>query len=460
MISTFNGCYRSEIKVTPANWNTAKSSTKDNWRINYRFYDPAFKDHPKYKKGKQIKLLGMNHVSTREERQAITRALIEKEKRELDKLGYNHITKAFMAPTTAEIELLAQDLNSNTTIIVALNIVFNELAPEIEPCTKKDIIGVIKYFGQSAVKLKKDQFRLKDVKARDIKLIMDNCKNLTVTRVKNKQHIVKGKLRTMTEIIGGKRVPIKEEVTTPKIWNDNEFNKQRKYLSILFTELERQEIIEYNPIKKIPKRDTSIEDPDQVKRKVLSIEDRRKIHLALIKDFPSFLRWINIFYHSGARIREIMKVQGKNVDLAGQRFKVLIKKRKKWVWVWKTIKDKALPYWVDLMRGCSPEDYIFSRGLEPGPKSIRVEQIYHRWCRHIKKKLGIDSSPYPLKHLQTTEAITELEKLQAHFKFDPAEVAAEHNSHTSKAMVVNIYDVKADEREHKKVKGLKNTFAD
>ena len=459
MITTFNGCYRSEIKVKPSNWNTKKASTKEPWRINYRFYDPAFKDHPKFKKGKQVKVLGMNHIATLEERQAITRGLIEKEKLDLDKKGYNPITKAFMAPTPADVDLLAQDLNPTTSIITALNIVFNELTGNIEPCTKRDIEGVLKYFGQSAARLKKDRLPLKDVKARDIKLIMDNCKNLTVTRVKNKQELVKGKLRTVIQIIDGKRVPVKETITSPKIWNDNEFNKQRKYLSILFTELERQEIIEYSPIKKIPKRDTAIEDPDQVKRKVLSAEDRRKIHLALINDFPSFLRWINIFYHSGSRIREIMAVQGKNVDLAGQRFKVLIKKRKKWVWVWKTIKDKALPYWQEAMKGCRQEDYVFSRSLEPGHQSIRVDQIYRRWNRHIQKKLGIDTSVYPLKHLHTTETINELEKLQDQFKYDPVQIAAEHNSHTSGAMVVKIYDVDADNRAHKKVKGLKNTFA-
>lgn len=459
MITTFNGCYRSEIMVTPKNWNTTKASVKRNWRIHYRFYDPEFKEHPKFKKGKQVPVKGMNHIDNLEERQAITRGLIEKEKRDLDKKGYNPITKAFMAPTAAEVELLAQDLNPTTPVITALNIVFNELAESIEACTKKDISGVLKFFGQSAAKLKKDRLPLKDVKARDIKLIMDNCKNLTVTRVKNKQELVKGKLRTVTEVVGGKRVPVKESITAPKIWNDNEFNKQRKYLSILFTELERQEIIEYNPIKKIPKRDTSIEDPDQVKRKILSAEGRRKIHLALINDFPTFLRWINIFYHSGARIREIMKVQGKNVDLAGQRFKVLIKKRKKWIWVWKTIKDKALPYWQEAMKGCRQEDYVFSRGLEPGPQSIRVDQIYRRWNRHIQKKLGIDSSVYPLKHLHTTETINELEKLHAQLNIDPVQLAAEHNSHTSGAMVVQIYDVDAGKREHKKVKGLKNTFA-
>jgi integrase len=458
MITTFNGCYRSEITVKPANWNTKKASTVKPWRINYRFYDPAFANNPKLKKGKQIKILGMNHVAGLEERQAITRAFIDREKNKIDAKGYNPITGAYMAPPEPVVlDAAKQDLSPTTPFIQALKTIYSELTFERD--TSRCIEKVLRFVEQSAILLKKNTVPLAQIKARDIKLILDNCKNLTVTRTKNKRVEVAGKLRTEKHCVNGKMVPVKIEIVSPKVWNENEFNNFKKYLSILYSELDRQEIVEYNPIKKISKKDTSIEDPDQVKRKVLTPEERRKIHLSLIVDFPDYLRYLNIFYHSGARIKEIMKVQGKNVDLAGQRFKVLIKKRKKWVWVWKTIKDVALPYWVEIMAGCGPDDYVFSKGLLPGPKPIRPEQVGRRWRVHIKKKLGIDSRQYDLKHLHTTEVINELEKLKAELSFDPVMAAAEHNSHTSGAMVRKIYDVDNDKREHNKVKGLKTSFA-
>jgi integrase len=192
---------------------------------------------------------------------------------------------------------------------------------------------------------------------------------------------------------------------------------------------------------------------------VLTIEERRRVHLTLIIDLPSFHRFIHIFYHSGARISEIMKVQGKNVDLAGQRFKVLVKKRRKWTWVWKTIKDVALPYWMEAVADCRQDDFVFSRGLVSGPKPIQTEQIGRRWRLHVKKKLGITSRMYDLKHLHTTEVINELEKLKAELTLDPVMIAAEHNSHTSGAMVRNIYDVDYAKREHNRVKGLKTSFS-
>jgi hypothetical protein len=39
-----------------------------------------------------------------------------------------------------------------------------------------------------------------------------------------------------------------------------------------------------------------------------------------------------------------LRLQGKNVDLPGQRFKVLVNKRNKKTGVWKTIKDVAFPF--------------------------------------------------------------------------------------------------------------------
>jgi hypothetical protein len=73
-----------------------------------------------------------------------------------------------------------------------------------------------------------------------------------------------------------------------------------------------------------------------------------------------------------------------------------------------------------------------------------------------KRDLGINVDLYSLKYLHTTEVRTELEKTNS---VDSVKEIAEHNSHTSGAMVVNIYDVDNAKREHKKIKGIKNSFA-
>jgi integrase len=445
MIYTFNGCYRSEIKVQPLNWHTKKGSTVTPWRIHYRFYDPAFKDDRKFKKGKQIKIMGMNHVSNLEDRQAITKCLIADELREIDKLGYNPITGVYMAPQ----EACGNEITADSPLISALKTVLNTCG--VDHDTRIDMASALKYFEESARAMKKDFTPLREIKSRDIRSILDNCRNLVVTQVVNKRIIVNSKLVVERKPDG---TPLKMVVQRKKVWNDRQFNHYRKYLSILFSELERQEIIEYNPVEKIPKKEIAV-DPD-AKRPVLSVEQRRQVDAYLKEKFPAFHRFIHIFFHSGARRKELMQLQRNNVDLPGQRFKVLVNKRKKKTWVWKTIKDVALPFWIEAMKDCGPADYVFSVGLVPGPEPIRPEQVTRRWKEHVKKDLGIDPDLYSLKHLHTTEVRTELEKAGVP---DSAKELAEHNSHTSGAMVIKIYDVEHDKREHNKVKGVQNSFA-
>jgi hypothetical protein len=60
---------------------------------------------------------------------------------------------------------------------------------------------------------------------------------------------------------------------------------------------------------------------------------------------------------------------------------------------------------------------------------------------------------YDLKHLHLIDLIEdEIEK-------EAVKEAAKHNSHTSEAMVVSIYDVKNAKRQHNKVKKAANSFA-
>lgn len=44
MVTFPNNCRCSEIKVSPANWDKKSASTKKQWRIHYRFYDPGYEE--------------------------------------------------------------------------------------------------------------------------------------------------------------------------------------------------------------------------------------------------------------------------------------------------------------------------------------------------------------------------------------------------------------------------------
>lgn len=416
---TFNGCARSQVKVTPANWHTAKASVKKLWRIYYRFYDPA---HPEAW-GKPKAIRGMNEYTDLKGRQDATRTLLENELHLLDARGLNPITGGYMAPDVVGIS--TDDLSPDTGLLRALELAIPLC--EANKKTKGGIANVVKFFGASARQLGKDMIPVAQVKRGELMKILQNCKNLSKT--------VKGR-----------------EVS--KVWNDNQWNYFRKYLGICYSALKIAEVMEYNPITDIPIKQTVLEE--EPTREVLTVQDRERIDTHL-QHYPAFRRLMHIFFHSGAREAELMRVQGKHVDLSRQRFRVLIKKRKKWAWVSKTITDTALPLWIEAVAGCGPEDFVFSKGLVPGAKPIRPDQLTKRWKRLVKDKLGITADFYSLKHSYTTDIMDELTDYEQARNAAEKE-AAGHNSHTSGKMVRMHYDARAGEREHEARKKMGKGF--
>lgn len=77
MINLPNSCKCTELNVFPNNWTYKNQSLKKDWYVYYRFYDPVFKDIPKYRYGKLVIIKGMNQFKTVLERQENTRLIIE-----------------------------------------------------------------------------------------------------------------------------------------------------------------------------------------------------------------------------------------------------------------------------------------------------------------------------------------------------------------------------------------------
>jgi len=418
MKSLPNGCSRSELTVSPTNWKTKKANISKPWRIVYRFYDPAYKGTKLW--GKQFPIKGMNAYHTLEERQNLTQALIDSEIDLLDVQGYNPITGLYFIP--ADTNIGCGRATPDSTLMAALRSAMAYI--DISPDTLTNMRSVLKYFEMSATMLGINNHPISEVKRKDIRAILDNCGNILVVD--------------------------KDGNMIPKIWNASNFNFYRSYLKMLYNQLVEWEVVEYNCIEGIAKRKADPIDPDKKKAKVLTDQQRLQVDEKLKSDpkLHTFRRFVHIFFHSGARRVELLKVQGKNVDLKGQRFKVLVKKGKVKRWVWKTIKDVALPWWAEAVQNCNADDYVFSVGLEPGAKPIRSEQVTRRWKRHIKS-LGIAPNLYRLKHLNTTEMV----------ELFGDTTAARHNDHTTNAMVVNIYDVKRDQRDHETIRKAGNSFA-
>lgn len=219
------------------------------------------------------------------------------------------------------------------------------------------------------------------------------------------------------------------------------FNKMRAYLMMIYKELTEIDVVETNYV-----RDISKAKEVRKARAVLTMDERKMIDQHLKENHYTFWRYLHIFFHSGARSTELLALRRADVDLAGQRFKTLIKKGNSYREVWRTISDVALPYWQDLLS--DPGDVVFSHGLKPGDKVLRFDTITKNWWKWVKKPLGITVDWYALKHLHTTEVVDRLSEMDA----------AAVNAHTSTAMVRSIYDQGRDRRQHERLKGLDIKF--
>jgi integrase len=213
---------------------------------------------------------------------------------------------------------------------------------------------------------------------------------------------------------------------------------------ILFNELVELEAIDANPVKDVAKQKHC-----HKLRRVLSREEREQVNTYLKQHHYRFWLFLHIFFHSGARLTEIIELQRKNINLEQQYFIVTLRKGRQAKEVVKPIKNVALPFWREAVHGSIDEDFIFSNRLCPGTSPVKSYQITKRWNRHIKKKLSIDADFYSLKHLNLDETSSLLN----------IEAAAAMASHASIGVTARHYAINEQNRHMEKLKGLGNTFA-
>lgn len=150
-----------------------------------------------------------------------------------------------------------------------------------------------------------------------------------------------------------------------------------------------------------------------------------------------------MFYFSGGRLKELMSLRGRDVDLKGQTYECVVKKGKKRL-VKRTIRNVALPLWLEQMENCAPDHFVFSKDLLPGPVMINSKQVTRRWMTHVKKPLKITEDFYSLKHLSTDATIAAL----------GAKAAAGQAGHMSTAMAEKVYGYNEAKRIHEELKKL------
>jgi integrase len=411
MLQLPNGCSCSNPTVYPPNWKTGgQSLLKKDWYIQYRFYDPLFKN--KYPRGRLKIVKGMNSFKDLCERREAVNILLADELQALRYQQYNPITGVVVEQV--EDIAISYEIDPQMPFVDALKAALKYV--DVKSQTKIDITSVLKYVGLAARNLRYDHIPISEIKKKNIKILLAEVGKIDIIDAK------------------GNRIQ--------RNFSDKRYNVYWKHLHRLFQELIELEACEYNPVKLIKKKSTVTK-----MRLTLTKEERHtSINEHLKEKFYSFFRFCQIFFHSGSRMTELLRVKVKDVDLYRQSFKMIVEKGKNKREEERTIKDIALPFWIELLQDAKPDDYIFAKGLLPGSVPITAPQITRRWRMHVKDKLGIKADLYSLKHSNLDETAGLLD-----------EIAAQNQAgHTTPVITIKNYLHGQKEREHQRLKSVNN----
>lgn len=397
-IYTTNGCYFTPLKVLPKNWKKRSSIRKgEKWQIYYRFYDPTTQNNS-HLWGKLFRIKGMNVTNDAKERIAITEQLINKETQMLQNF-WNPVFAKFMVAS-------AEEKKSRFTVQDALWYGFDKLecTRHVQVDIKSKITGFI-----NAAKLVYDYERFSPVNELPIK-------ELSLTKIY--------------------QVLDKCYEINPR-FTDATYNKYRAYLSHVFKKLKRYEVIDHNLM-------LDVETKRTIKkiRKTLTIEEEQLMNEHLYQKDYYFWRFMQIFYYADARETELMKIRNDGtVNIAQQEFIVEIIKGKQRREELKQISNEVVHLWKEIIEEAKPGDYLFSKGLKPGPNAIRPDQIGRRWKRLVKSPiskggLGINKDFRSLNHSHITKVSTAL----------GIKAAAESRGHTTPVITMSVYDVTRKQR--------------
>lgn len=400
-----NGCKRSNIAVTPANWKTTSSVKKD-WKIYYRFHDPKHTGKgTRYPKGKYVPVYGMNDLKNIDQRRAFTKNLIEEIRHDLDECDYNPITG--YRKTIFEIEKTEYEIHPDTPLVEAWEAAYEKSKVK----SKKELKSVRKYADQAAKDLKIDKMPVKDVRRRHMLALLDR----------------------IGAIKGDK-------------WTNSNYNYFKARLGMLFSVLYTWEATELNPMNKIPLLEHAVK-----KRTTLSLEQKVAIDRDLRRDNYRLWLAMQLFFYSGARETEMVDVKLEDVNIKSQEVTYLILKGGM-RYETRAIPINAVNLWDQAMVGAKPGEYLFSWGLKPGKRKVGPEIFNRWWKKFVKDKVDADGNKVYGENLADFYAFKHSHSSQVS-KMVGTRLAALHNQH-SEEILREIYDTEGEDRDMKILKGI------
>lgn len=372
------------------------------WNINYRFYDNNTGLE------KQVKISTFNSVHTLKERRALIGDELIATRKILDENGYNPIedTWVILYIDREQPANKHDALSRRTPFIEALKHSVTLL--KVSPGTLLKEIGPVLVDIEAAAK----ELRLQDMSIWSVSLkhIYQICDKAAYKR--------KGS------------------------FSGDKFNRQKKVLRQLYKELLLHEVVPSNLPLSLPRK----KEAAKKKKEVFTSDERRKIDEHLKVNNRRFWLFIRVFFHSGARKTEMLRVKRKDVDFSNQVITYEVLKGQEYAYKERPMLDNAVELWQEACAGANNEDYVFGEDLSPSLIPAGDYVIKMRWQR-MQKVLGIKKGMYQLKHTHSTEVRKKI----------GLKMTAELNAESEK-MIEKHYDLEAEQREMDAIKSVNVPF--
>lgn len=353
MVRLPGNCRYGKISVSPSDWKTCGvKALKKKWYISFRFYDDnANRSMLVIRKGfNDIEDLG-------DRRYAVTKRIAELEE-DMKVNGYNPISGTTKRPILTPSK---DELTPHSLFIDALKLVMKER--KVSPGTMEKEIGPV----------------MKDIETATKALGLDD-QSIWDTSLK---HLYK--------------ICTKAAEKRNGIFSGDKFNRQKKVLRDLYKILLLNEVVPANLPMSLPRE----KEAPKKKKEAFTVQERQKLDAYLKQHSRRFWLFIRIFFHSGARSTELLRVKRQDIDLEKGIVTYLVLKGNEHSYKERPILDIALPFWKEAIKGAKPKDYIFGEGLLPGSTETTKNAIKLRWQR-LAKELKITKGMYSLKHTHST----------------------------------------------------------
>ncbi len=217
-----------------------------------------------------------------------------------------------------------------------------------------------------------------------------------------------------------------EQVQKAQGISNNRYNTYLENIQGVYRAFIKYDVFDVSPMTGFER----LKEPEPVSFATLTVDEKKKVYERLSNNYPNFLTFFLMIYHTALRPKELVSLQIHNYSEKGQCFMFTPDET---VTLYGEVHNKTKtnltryvpipPEALELMKAMNlsqypKEYYVFSEGFKPGAINIPRKRATEVWNKEIiseKTGLGINKKMYGAKHLGIDDKLendTSIEAIQ------------------------------------------------